>query len=226
MKTLILGIGNLLWADEGFGVRCVERMAQRYVFDDHVELMDGGTQGIYLIHHVEEADNLIVFDAVDYGLPPGTIKVVEGDEVPQFMGAKKVSLHQTGFQEVLATAMLKGNSPERLVLIGVQPEEIEDYGGSLRPVVKAQIDPCIDIALDFLRQWGIEPVATVEDSGENLIGSEALVLERYEAEQPADRALWAQGDPRVLLDESVRFEPKPELLDAGMSVCLHQQRVK
>ena len=226
MKTLVLGIGNLLWADEGFGVRCVERMAQRYEFDGSVELMDGGTQGIYLIHHVEEADNLIVFDAVDYGLPPGTIKVVEGDEVPQFMGAKKVSLHQTGFQEVLATAMLKGNYPERLVLIGVQPEEIEDYGGSLRLVVKAQIDPCIDIALDYLHQWGIEPVAAVEESGENLIGSEALALERYEAEQPADRALWALGDPRVLLDESVRFEPKLELLDAGMSVCLHQQRVK
>jgi hydrogenase maturation protease len=195
-------------------------------FDDSVELMDGGTQGIYLVYNVEEADNLIVFDAVDYGLAPGTIKVVEGDEVPKFMGAKKVSLHQTGFQEVLATAMLKGNYPERLVLIGVQPEEIEDYGGSLRPVVKAQIEPCIQIALDFLKQWGIEPIEASEREGESVIGSEALSMERYEAEQPADRALWAQGDPRVLMDERVRFEPKPELLDAGMSVCLHQQRVK
>jgi len=61
---------------------------------------------------------LIVFDAVDYGLPPGTIKRVEGDEVPSFLGAKKMSLHQTGFQEVLATAALLGGSPERLLLIG------------------------------------------------------------------------------------------------------------
>ncbi len=226
MKTLILGIGNLLWADEGFGVRCVEKMAQRYRFDNSVELMDGGTQGIYLIHNVEEADNLIVFDAVDYGLAPGTIKVVEDDEVPKFMGAKKVSLHQTGFQEVLATAMLKGNYPQRLVLIGVQPEEIEDYGGSLRPVVKAQIEPCIEIALDYLKQWGIEPLEVLDDAGDNIIGADALALERYEAEQPQDRDFWAQGDPRVLMDEQVRFEPKPELLKAGMSVCLHQHRTK
>ncbi|HID01506.1 MAG TPA: HyaD/HybD family hydrogenase maturation endopeptidase [Piscirickettsiaceae bacterium] len=226
MKTLILGIGNLLWADEGFGVRCVERMAQRYRFDESVELMDGGTQGIYLIHNVEEADNLIVFDAVDYGLAPGTIKVVEDDEVPKFMGAKKVSLHQTGFQEVLATVMLKGSYPQRLVLIGVQPEEIEDYGGSLRPVVKAQIDPCVEIALDYLKRWGIEPVEELEDKRDCIIGSEALALDRYEAEQPQDRDLWAKGDPRVLLDEDVRFEPKKVLQESDMSVCLHQQRVK
>ena len=225
MKTLVLGIGNLLWADEGFGVRCVEAMSKHYRFDDSVELMDGGTQGIYLVHHVEEADNLIVFDAVDYGLEPGTIKVVEGDDVPKFMGAKKVSLHQTGFQEVLATALLKGNYPERLVLIGVQPEEIEDYGGSLRPVVKAQIQPCIDIALEYLKQWGIEPIETGEID-EDLIGSEALSIERYEAEQPEDKAIWEKGDPRVLKDQNVRFDPKPELLRVGMSVCLHQQRVK
>jgi hydrogenase maturation protease len=151
--------------------------------------------------------------------------VVEGDDVPKFMGAKKVSLHQTGFQEVLATAMLKGNYPDNLVLIGVQPEEIEDYGGSLRPIVKAQIDPCIQIALDYLKQWGVEPIAEGEID-EDLIGSDALSLQRYEAERPDETMAWRHGDPRVLLSENVKFEPKPELLNVGMSVCLHQQRVK
>ncbi len=108
MKTLILGIGNLLWADEGFGVRCVETLDAMYAFEDSVEVMDGGTQGIYLIHHVRDANNLIVFDAIDYGLAPGTVKVIRDDAVPNFMGCKKMSLHQTGFQEVLSTAKLMG----------------------------------------------------------------------------------------------------------------------
>ncbi len=142
-RVLILGIGNLLWADEGFGVRAVEALNCDYEFPPNVRLMDGGTQGLYLIEHVTSADILIVFDAVDYGLAPGSLKLVEDDDVPKFLGAKKMSLHQTGFQEVLATAALLDKAPKHLFLIGVQPVELEDYGGSLRAEVKAQIPAAI-----------------------------------------------------------------------------------
>jgi len=111
-----------------------------------------------VVQHVRDADVLIVFDAVDYGLPPGTIRRVEDDEVPQFMGCKKISLHQTGFQEeVLAMAEMMGDAPGRLLLIGVQPEELDDYGGSLRDCVRAQIEPAIAMAIEELRALGIEP---------------------------------------------------------------------
>ena len=76
---LVLGIGNILWADEGFGVRAVEAFHRRYELPDDVVLLDGGTQGLYLVQHVvQEADDLLVFDAIDYGLPPGTLNVVHG----------------------------------------------------------------------------------------------------------------------------------------------------
>ena len=117
-KALILGIGNVLWADEGFGVRCVEHLADTLSFGDDARVLDGGTQGLYLLPFLEEADLLVVFDAVDYGLQPGTMKVVEGDEVPRFMGAKKMSLHQTGFQDVIATAQLMDYCPAELLLVG------------------------------------------------------------------------------------------------------------
>ena len=156
-NILILGIGNVLWADEGFGVRCVETLADRYAFPANVRLLDGGTQGLYLLPFMEEADALIVFDAVDYGLPPGTLKRVENDGVPAFMGAKKMSLHQTGFQDVIATAQLMGYCPAQMLLIGCQPVELEDYGGGLRPAVAAQIDPAIAVALEKLAEWGIQP---------------------------------------------------------------------
>ena len=98
-NVLLLGIGNLLWADEGFGGRALEHLHAHYQFPANVQLLDGGTQGIYLVQYVETADILVVFDAVDYGLPAGTLKMVEDNEVPRFMGAKKMSLHQTGFQD-------------------------------------------------------------------------------------------------------------------------------
>jgi len=86
---VVLGIGNVLWADEGFGVRCAELLQQRYEFAPNVQLIDGGTQGLYLIQHVQAADRLLIFDAIDYGLAPGTMKLVLNDEVPKFLGARK-----------------------------------------------------------------------------------------------------------------------------------------
>ena len=80
MSVLVLGIGNILWADEGFGVRAVEAFHRFYAMADGVDVLDGGTQGLYLVHHVAEVDRLLVFDAIDYGLAPGTLKVVRGDD--------------------------------------------------------------------------------------------------------------------------------------------------
>ena len=149
-----MGIGNILWADEGFGVRCVEAMNAAYQFGDDVTVLDGGTQGLYLLPFLEEARYLIVFDAVDYGKPPGEMVIAKDDEVPRFMGVKKMSLHQTGFQEVIACAALGDKLPESMMLIGVQPEQLEDFGGSLRDIVKAQIPRALEVALEQIRQWG------------------------------------------------------------------------
>ena len=177
-RTLVLGIGNLLWADEGFGVRCVEALQAGFELPPPVRVLDGGTQGLYLLPHVQEADRLLVFDAIDWGLPPGTLQVIEGDEVPRFMGAKKMSLHQTGFQEVLAAAALTGRAPAELCLVGVQPEELEDYGGSLRPSVKARIPEAVGLAVATLARWGVAPTPRAGGPAPRL--DDPLGLARYE----------------------------------------------
>lgn len=156
-RILVLGIGNILWADEGFGVRVVEEFHRRYAVPDNVTVLDGGTQGLYLVNYLEEADCLIVFDAIDYGLEPGQLKLVRDEEVPKFTGAKKMSLHQTGFQEVLSAADLLGRCPQHLALVGCQPLDLEDWGGPLTGPVRAQIEPAIEIACELLAQWGYQP---------------------------------------------------------------------
>ena len=195
--VLILGIGNLLWADEGFGVRTVEALNQAYEMPANVQVMDGGTQGLYLVPYVNEARYLLVFDAIDYGLPAGTLKVLRNDDVPRFMGAKKMSLHQTGFQDVLASARLLGRYPDEVVLIGVQPEQLEDYGGSLRPSVRARIDEAIAIAIAQLAQWGVHPCQR-QVNHQDRLNTQALELDRYESERPDERSACRIGDARVL----------------------------
>lgn len=179
--TLVLGIGNLLWADEGFGVRAVETLNARYVFPDSVRLMDGGTQGIFLLPWVRSVSRLLIFDAIDFGLRPASLRVIAGDAVPRYMGAKKVSMHQAGFQEVLASAQLAGELPDELVLVGVQPKLLDDYGGSLTAEVRAQVDAAVDAGIGVLRDWGIacrERIGPV--GGEDLVGPDALAIAEYE----------------------------------------------
>ncbi|MAQ82614.1 MAG: HyaD/HybD family hydrogenase maturation endopeptidase [Maritimibacter sp.] len=199
-NLLIMGIGNVLWADEGFGVRCVEHIARHWSLPDGVTLLDGGTQGLYLLPFLEAADTLIVFDAVDYGLEPGTLKIVEGDEVPRFMGAKKMSLHQTGFQDVIATAQLMGYCPETLLLIGCQPEELEDYGGGLRDVVAAQIEPAVHVALTRLAQMGY--VARPGRTQSDLLADPSIMQDAYEAGRPAEDEACRIGDDRFFPREA------------------------
>jgi hydrogenase maturation protease len=215
MKILLLGIGNVLWADEGFGVRVIERLQKGYRFPDQVKVMDGGTQGVYLVEHVQEAEVLIVFDAIDYDLQPGTLKRIENDDVPNFLGAKKMSLHQTGFQEVLAMAQMLGHYPRHLLLIGVQPEELDDYGGSLRPIVKAQIQPAIDMALAYLQGFGIHAEISATDSH---LTDPVLDIIRYEQERPSSEQACRIGDERILLSEVFEMRPPQYADDSTVQV--------
>ncbi len=196
---VVLGIGNVLWADEGFGVRCVETLQREWTFAPHVELIDGGTQGLYLIENVQSATRLLIFDAIDYGLAPGTLKLIENDEVPRFMGAKKMSLHQTGFQEVLCLAQFTGHYPEQVLLIGCQPEELEDFGGSLRDSVKQTLPQALALGLQRLRAWGAEPQQRPQPLAEDATLTGAmLTLERYEAERPSALQACRVGDDRFI----------------------------
>ncbi len=186
-NILVLGMGNLLWADEGFGVRAVQALNNAWRFPRQVTLMEGGTQGLNLLPYVQAARKLIVFDAIDYGLPPGTLKVLTYKEMPRLLGSKKLSLHQTGFQDVLAVAELTGNLPEELVIIGVQPVNLDGYGGNLHPDVDAKIQPALEIAVGNLMRWGCEPELRGEqEAAEPLLPAGCAVESRETGRLSAD----------------------------------------
>ena len=195
-RVLVLGVGNLLWADEGFGVRCVEDFARRWTAPPDVELMDGGTQGLYLVQHIADADRVLVFDAVDFGAPAGTLVVVRDAEVPSFIARGKMSLHQAGVADVLACAELLGRKPIALTVIGAQPVDLEDYGGSLTPPLRALVPRAVALAAEELRGWGVELVARADDAPGLMVP--ALSIDAYERGRPSPDAACRHGDERVL----------------------------
>lgn len=159
MSTLVLGIGNLVMADDGVGVRVVQRLQRDYRFPPGVTVMDGGTLGLDILPWLEGVEQLLMVDAIETGWEPGTVVRLVGEELPVALKTK-LSPHQMGLQDLLAVAELQGFSPREMVLWGVQPAVLE-LGMELSPPVAAQLDTLVDRVLAELAGWGVgvEPLA-------------------------------------------------------------------
>jgi hydrogenase maturation protease len=153
-RITVLGVGNLLRTDEGVGVHGVRALSDRHREDmPEVEFLDGGTLGLNLLPYVEESSSLLILDAVDCGYPPGTVIELEGDSIPRFAGIK-LSEHQVTLQEVLGLAQIRGRLPERMMLIGIQPADLET-GDSLSATVSATLPEMLAKAEATLRSWSV-----------------------------------------------------------------------
>jgi hydrogenase maturation protease len=197
VDTLVLGIGNVLWADEGFGVRAVEALHRGWSFPDSVRLVDGGTQGLYLLPEVQAAGRVLLFDAIDYRLPPGTLRIIRDGDIPSGLSFGKMSPHQSSFQEVLSLARLAGAAPSRVALVGVQPEVLADFGGSLSPCVREKLPQALEAGLAILAEWGIAATPRREPPAEPLCDP-SLALEPYESGRPGEDEACRKGDARIL----------------------------
>ena len=149
---MILGIGNILFSDEGFGVRVIEKLMDLYEFSENVSVVDGGVLGMNLLGILSEADHLIVVDAVRNGGKPGTLVRLEGDEIPARIRAKN-SLHQVDFLEALTMCQVFDKVPQTVIL-GVEPQDIETLSDVLTPSIQAKVDPMIEMVLAEIARLG------------------------------------------------------------------------
>jgi hydrogenase maturation protease len=158
--TLVLGLGNILLGDDGVGARVAERLQALYCFPKGTRVLEGGTLALDLLPDVEDTDRLLVIDAVDMGAAPGEMVRIVDEDVPVFLSVK-VSPHQMGLADILSAARLRGRTPEKLVLWGVQPGVIDATLELSRPVA-AQVDVLVENILADLGRWGIEPTRRLD----------------------------------------------------------------
>jgi hydrogenase maturation protease len=145
-------VGNLLCADEGVGVHAVRVLAERHREDmPDTDFLDGGTLGMNLLPFIEEANSLLILDAVDSNSPPGTVIELGADSIPQYAGIK-LSEHQVTLQEVLGLARIRGRLPANLKLIGMQPADLST-GDTLSPAVSAALPEMLARAEKVLEGW-------------------------------------------------------------------------
>jgi hydrogenase maturation protease len=150
-RKTILGLGNLLYQDEGFGIHALRAIQEAVHVPEEVEFVDGGVLGMNLLPLVEESSHLLVLDAVDAGQLPGTVLELKGEQIPLFT-ATRLSEHQVGFQEVLGLARFRGLLPASLHLIGVQPQDLNS-GIGLSQAVASALPEVVYRALVTLKAW-------------------------------------------------------------------------
>ncbi len=138
---LILGLGNTLCGDDGVGIVAVERLHRDYVLPDGVYALDGGTMGLSLLPWLQDAERVILVDAILADAPPGSPVRLEGREVSH-AAAHRLSVHQIGVADLLDSASLLGQSPPVMILHGVVPASME-LTLDLTPEVEGAVDDLV-----------------------------------------------------------------------------------
>lgn len=151
----VLGIGNIVLLDEGFGVRAAEALDAAYEMPDNVQILDGGTLGMELMRFIPGTQKLLIIDSINGGAEPGTIFRFTDREVMEHFN-DKLSAHEVGIQDVLAFLKVTGHEIPKVVVIGAQPYKL-GAGVDLSPEMEQLLPRMVELAVKELQAWGIEP---------------------------------------------------------------------
>jgi len=154
MKTILIGLGNILMRDEGVGVHAVNAVKERFEVPPELEIIDGGTAGLDLLPFFEGRDRVLLVDAVDFGEEPGFIGELVNEAIPARFGKSKASLHHLGLAEVLALAQLQDLLPREICLIGIQPQALKP-GLELTEALQEKFEALIARIRAKLGEWDI-----------------------------------------------------------------------
>jgi hydrogenase maturation protease len=122
-KILILGIGNPLLSDDGVGLRLLEEIQSNLShLSDKIDFVDGGTQGMMLLGFLDNRPAAVLLDAIQLGASPGTVHILDAEDLLNFKGSKPISPHEGGAPELIKLSLALGELPPKVIVIGIEPE--------------------------------------------------------------------------------------------------------
>jgi hydrogenase maturation protease len=153
-RTLVLGVGNVLMGDDGLGPAALARLLQEWRLPPEVSCLDGATGGLALLPEIEDAERVLLIDAIDVGAAPGSDVVLERGEFPRYCGLR-VSPHEVGLMDLLALAELRGSLPRQVAALGVQPGRVVPSPW-LSDAVAGRLPDLVRRVVERLAEWGHE----------------------------------------------------------------------
>ncbi|MDH3305395.1 MAG: hydrogenase maturation protease [Gammaproteobacteria bacterium] len=151
----VLGIGNCLLTDDGAGIHTLERFVQVNT-NEEILCLDGGTVGLALLDRLSDLDGLVALDAMKLGFRPGTITVLEGEAMDNYLRNQHGSVHEVGLSDLMDALRLRGDLPEKRALIGIEPENM-DWGTEPTAAVAAALPEAAEHADALVRRWRTGP---------------------------------------------------------------------
>jgi hydrogenase maturation protease len=149
-RICVLGLGNLMRTDDAVGMLALRKLIEHPRFPHDIEVVEGGTLGLDLLHHVYGLSHLLVLDAVDTASAPGTLTRFSGSELARLPTSR--SVHLLGLSDLMNVLLLMDAPPMETVLLGIQPGST-DWGTTLTPPVEAAQQSLIEAALSQLADW-------------------------------------------------------------------------
>ncbi|MCP9612124.1 hydrogenase maturation protease [Coprobacter tertius] len=138
-KILVLGVGNLVLKDEGVGIHTIQ-VLEKMDLPPNVEILDGGTGGIFLIGTLQEYEHVIMIDATLDTNKPGTIRRLK----PKFSSDYPIllSAHEIGLKDMIDAMLVQEKIPD-IDLLAVTAKEVQEIGMQLSPEVESAIPEII-----------------------------------------------------------------------------------
>ena len=147
-RILVAAVGNVLRGDDGFGPAVAARLGD---LPDGVEVLETGIGGVALLQELMAGcDRLVLIDAVERGAAPGTL-FVEEPEVGEAIHVPDV--HLANPERVLSMAKGVGALPEKVLVVGCQPGEVDDLGERLSPEVEHAVTVAAATVEEIVRGW-------------------------------------------------------------------------
>jgi hydrogenase maturation protease len=151
----VLGLGNLVHSDDGNGLHAIGALQRDPRVPPDDLLLDGGTQGLDLLHNISGVRRLLVIEAIDVGETCGTLLRFDGKALRGLPG--KASVHQLGFADLMLALQLPGDSPGEVAVLGVQPQSTA-WDSELTPSVANALAPLVDQVIAQLETWQENPL--------------------------------------------------------------------
>lgn len=153
MKTIVIGLGNPILGDDGVGWRVAEKVASQLDPDLQVEVECLSLGGISLMEHLIGYDQVILIDALVADEEPGSIRVSNLDDLPNFAAFHTASDHDTSLQNALKLGRdLGAHLPQEVIVVGIVIRRVLDFSEELSPPVEKAIMDAVPIVTEFVMQ--------------------------------------------------------------------------
>lgn len=152
--TYVLGLGNVLMGDDGFGPWVVRAFEDQYVLGPGAEVIDLGTPGLDLTPWLADVRDAIIVDTVRASDPPGTLRLYEKRDIVRHVPFARVNPHDPGVKETVLTLEFAGRAPHTIALIGVVPERVA-MGTALSAAVHAAVPGAVAAIVAALERVGV-----------------------------------------------------------------------